>query len=95
MEYLSGGELTAFINSRAPLDVCTTRFLAAEILSGIEFLHSRGIIHRDLKPGNILLDGDGHAKIADFGLAAMNVFGSQKIRGFHGTRHYMAPEVTM
>ncbi|XP_077133706.1 protein kinase C delta type-like [Ranitomeya variabilis] len=93
MEYLSGGDLTAFINSRGPLDVCTTRFLAAEILSGIEFLHSLGIIHRDLKPDNILLDGDGHAKIADFGLAAMNVFGSQKIRGFQGTPGYMAPEM--
>ncbi|CAJ0948085.1 unnamed protein product [Ranitomeya imitator] len=93
MEYLTGGELTAFIRSRAPLDVCTTRFLAAEILSGIEFLHSRGIIHRDLKPDNILLDGDGHAKIADFGLAAMNVFGSQKISEFHGTPGYMAPEM--
>ncbi|XP_077134873.1 protein kinase C delta type-like [Ranitomeya variabilis] len=93
MEYLSGGTLTAFINSRGPLDVCTTRFLAAEILSGIEFLHSRGIIHRDLKPDNILLDGDGHAKIADFGLAAMNVFGSQKISEFCGTAGYMAPEM--
>ncbi|XP_077152828.1 protein kinase C theta type-like isoform X2 [Ranitomeya variabilis] len=93
MEYLTGGELTAFINSRAPLDVCTTRFLAAEILSGIQFLHSRGIIHRDLKPDNILLDGDGHAKIADFGLAAINVFGSQKISEFYGTPGYMAPEM--
>ncbi|XP_077133712.1 protein kinase C delta type-like [Ranitomeya variabilis] len=93
MEYLSGGTLTAFIKSRGPLDVCTTRFLAAEILSGIEFLHSRGIIHRDLKPDNILLDGDGHAKIADFGLAAMNVFGSQKISEFCGTPRYMAPEM--
>ncbi|CAJ0959950.1 unnamed protein product [Ranitomeya imitator] len=103
MEYLSGGDLITFIKSRAPLDVCTTRFLAAEILSGIEFLHSRGIIHRnktiflsflrDLKPDNILLDGDGHAKIADFGLAAMNVFGSQKISEFYGTPGYMAPEM--
>ncbi|XP_073434361.1 protein kinase C theta type-like [Dendrobates tinctorius] len=93
MEYLSGGDLAAFIRSRAPLDVCTIRFLAAEILSGIEFLHSRGIIHRDLKPENILLDGDGHAKIADFGLAAMNVFGSQKIRHACGTPRYMAPEI--
>ncbi|XP_077134868.1 protein kinase C delta type-like [Ranitomeya variabilis] len=93
MEYLSGGDLTAFINSRGALDVCTTRFLAAEILSGIEFLHSRGIIHRDLKPDNILLDGDGHAKIADFGLAAMNVFGSQKISEFCGTPGYLAPEI--
>ncbi|XP_077117058.1 protein kinase C delta type-like [Ranitomeya variabilis] len=93
MEYLSGGTLTAFIKSRGPLDVCTTRFLAAEILSGIEFLHSRGIIHRDLKLSNILLDSDGHAKIADFGLAAMNVFGSQKISEFYGTPGYMAPEM--
>ncbi|XP_077133609.1 protein kinase C theta type-like [Ranitomeya variabilis] len=93
MEYLSGGTLTAFIKFRAPLNVCTTRFLAAEILSGIQFLHSRGIIHRDLKPDNILLDGDGHAKIADFGLAAMNVFGSQKISEFYGTPGYMAPEM--
>ncbi|XP_077134860.1 protein kinase C delta type-like [Ranitomeya variabilis] len=93
MEYLSGGTLTAFIKSRAPLDVSTTRFLAAEILSGIQFLHSRGIIHRDLKPDNILLDGDGHAKIADFGLAAMNVFGSRTIRGFQGTPGYLAPEM--
>ncbi|XP_077133711.1 uncharacterized protein LOC143788168 [Ranitomeya variabilis] len=93
MEYLTGGDLTAFIKSRGPLDVCTTRFLAAEILSGIQFLHSRGIIHRDLKPDNILLDGDGHAKIADFGLAAMNVFGSQKISEFCGTPGYMAPEM--
>ena len=40
-----------------------------EILTGLEFLHGRGIVHRDLKPSNVLIDVDGHMKLADFGLS--------------------------
>ena len=37
-----------------------------EILTGLEFLHTRGIVHRDLKPSNVLVDVEGHMKLADF-----------------------------
>ncbi|KOB64542.1 Protein kinase C, partial [Operophtera brumata] len=52
MEYVNGGDLI---------------FYAAEIAIGLFFLHSRGIVYRDLKLDNVLLDQDGHIKIADFG----------------------------
>ncbi|XP_031758600.1 protein kinase C delta type-like [Xenopus tropicalis] len=69
------------------------RILAAEIVCGLNFLHSRGIIHRDLKPENILIDSTGHIKIADFGLAVENVFGDETTTGWAGTYDYMAPEI--
>jgi serine/threonine protein kinase len=47
----------------------TVRFFVAEIVVGLEFLHSNNIIHRDLKPENILVDSDFHIKICDFGEA--------------------------
>ncbi|CAI9545004.1 unnamed protein product, partial [Staurois parvus] len=58
--------------------------VTAEILCGLQHLHSLQIVHRDLKPENILLDNAGHVKIADFGLSAMFVTEkkqSQKLRG--------------
>ncbi|XP_071970317.1 protein kinase C delta type-like [Engystomops pustulosus] len=95
MEYISGGDLRDIILEHSPFPIPVTRFFAAEITCGLQFLHSRGIIHRDIKPDNILMDSAGHLKIADFGLAVMNVFGDQKISGFAGTLQYMAPEILL
>ncbi|XP_075684213.1 protein kinase C delta type-like [Rhinoderma darwinii] len=95
MEYITGGELRDFISRRAPCDIATTRFISAEIICGLQYLHSRGVIHRDLKPENILMDSAGHVKIADFGLAAINIFGSKKMTEHAGTIGYMAPEVLL
>ncbi|PIO39400.1 hypothetical protein AB205_0116480, partial [Aquarana catesbeiana] len=93
MEYMKGGDLFNLIKSSAPLSTAAIRFIAAELLCGLQYLHRNGIVHRDLKPQNILLDSSGHGKIADFGLSKLNVFGDQKIYTGAGTPGYVAPEV--
>ncbi|XP_040294511.1 protein kinase C delta type-like [Bufo bufo] len=95
MEFLSGGDLGDLIHAKAPFTIPVTRFFAAEIICGLQFLHNRGIIHRDIKPENILMDSAGHLKIADFGLAVMNIFGERKISQYAGTLSYMAPEILL
>ncbi|XP_063313119.1 protein kinase C delta type-like [Pelobates fuscus] len=63
------------------------------MVCGIQYLHMNGIIHRDLKPRNILLDGNGHLKIADFGLAVENMFAGKTCKEYAGTAGYIAPEM--
>lgn len=63
----------------------------AELILALEHLHSKNILYRDMKPENILLDGDGHIKLADFGLSKDNV--ADKTKSFCGSPAYLAPEV--
>jgi serine/threonine protein kinase len=71
--------------------------IVPQICAALQYAHDQGVIHRDIKPENILLDKNGHVKIADFGLAKLlgpkatdsALTGSQQIMG---TPHYMAPE---
>ncbi|XP_040214425.1 protein kinase C theta type-like [Rana temporaria] len=93
MEYVRGGELYDQIKSSAPLPMDAIRFIAAELLCALKYLHGRGIIHRDLKPDNILFDSSGHVKIIDFGLSKVVVVGSKKVHSNVGTPCYIAPEV--
>uniref|UniRef100_A0A803JJC4 Protein kinase domain-containing protein n=1 Tax=Xenopus tropicalis TaxID=8364 RepID=A0A803JJC4_XENTR len=93
MEYAGGGSLSNLLGIKHHLKKRHVIFYSAELICGVQHLHSLGIIHRDLKPDNILLTSDGHMKIADFGIAAEGVFGHKTIRGKTGTCWYMAPEL--
>lgn len=69
LSYAKNGELLPYINKVGSFDIECTKFYAAEILLGLEYLHNLGIIHRDLKPENILLNEKMHILITDFGSA--------------------------
>ena len=65
-----------------------------EVLSGIEFLHSRKILHRDLKPSNVLVDLEGHMRLADFGISRfLNEEETTVLTHAKGTRDWMPTEV--
>jgi predicted ATPase len=84
MEYVRGADLsvaTAGLGWQAILD------LVVQVCRALGYVHSRGVVHHDLKPGNVLVSGDGHVKVLDFGLVGA-VAGQM-----YGTPAYLAPEL--
>ncbi len=93
-EYVEGENLKRMIERRGPAPVANALELAIQIARGLAFAHQQGLIHRDVKPQNVLLNGDGRAKVTDFGIArSMNVqHGMTQTGTVLGTSDYIAPE---
>lgn len=94
MEYLRGGELFSKI-ARGRLKEDAARSYFQQLISAVDFCHSRGVYHRDLKPENLLLDEEGNLKVTDFGLSAFSDHLRQDglLHTTCGTPAYVAPEV--
>jgi serine/threonine-protein kinase len=91
MEFIKGEELSSLMRRIGRLPQDKALQLARQICAGLAAAHDVGFLHRDLKPANIMIDGDGNARILDFGLGGLTgEFGHDEIRA--GTPAYMSPE---
>jgi serine/threonine-protein kinase len=93
MEYIAGQSLDRMLSEepkKLPLDKALR--LTRELAEALDHAHGQGVIHRDMKPANVLVTPEGHAKIADFGIAKINL-ANVTLRGqVLGTPAYMSPE---
>lgn len=88
MEYLEGGSLAELLREGAVAPREALR-LFEQVVEGLAYLHGKAIIHCDLKPANVLLDGRGEARLADFGQARL----TSEAGPAGGTLYYLAPEL--
>jgi eukaryotic-like serine/threonine-protein kinase len=92
-EYVDGENLKERVVREGRLDVREALEIALAIARGLAFAHDHGLVHRDVKPQNVLLNGDGRAKVTDFGIArTVDVEGMTSTGVVLGTSNYIAPE---
>ena len=93
MEYLDGGSLEKRIAGRKPCPPGQVLAWLDDAAAALDAAHAAGVVHRDVKPGNLLLDGEGHVKVADFGVASAAGLDSLTQTGtILGTAGYLSPE---
>jgi serine/threonine-protein kinase len=92
-EYVDGMNLKELLDEEGPLPVHDAIELGLQVARGLSFAHEQGLVHRDVKPQNVLIDGDGRAKVTDFGIArSLDVDGMTITGTVMGTSNYIAPE---
>ncbi|MBI4161898.1 MAG: serine/threonine protein kinase [Acidobacteria bacterium] len=92
MEHVEGATLRDRIQAEAPLPEGEVRRIGAQLAEALDFAHAGGVIHRDIKPANILLNGNGDAKIMDFGIARLGDSDVTREDQAIGSPAYMSPE---
>ena len=94
--FVQRGSLAQLLRQGEPLDYQVALNVALQVADALAYAHERGVIHRDLKPANVLVDGEGHAYVADFGMVR-DLYGDSTVGGQQaqavGTGPYMSPGV--
>eukprot|EP00461_Guttulinopsis_vulgaris_P000324 UN00324 len=90
MDLMLGGDLKFHLINCGKFSERRARFYAAQVLLGLEHVHSKSVIYRDMKLENVLLDQSGHCRLSDLGLAVVT---NVKIKGYAGTPGYTSPEM--
>lgn len=94
MDFINGGELFHHLSREKRFSEERAKFYAAQIVSGMSYLHANGIIYRDLKPENLLLSAQGNIIMTDFGLSKEGLEAKDaRTATFCGTPEYLAPEI--
>jgi serine/threonine-protein kinase len=91
MEYVDGEDLATLLKRIGRLPPAKALEVARQLCAGLAAAHDKGVLHRDLKPSNVMIDGQGHARITDFGLAVRPEDELAEGR-IIGTPAYMSPE---
>ena len=92
MDICTGGELFFHLLQQRRFSEKLSKFYAMEILLGFKALHDKDIVYRDIKPENILVDMEGHIRIADFGLSKV-IPPNERSYSFCGSPEFLAPEM--
>ncbi|CDF35547.1 unnamed protein product [Chondrus crispus] len=94
-DFYDGGDVFSLLQSNGSrLSEPYAKRIIAEIILALSWLHERNIVYRDLKPENVVLDGDGHVRLADFGLAKVLKSDHDYLtQTICGTTAYAAPEM--
>ena len=93
MELVDGKTLKELVTERGPLPPEVAVGLTEQVLRALGYAHRRGIVHRDVKPQNVIIDRDGQAKVADFGIARAGDTSEMTQAGaIVGTMQYLSPE---
>ena len=93
LDLLTGGDLRYHIAKIKTFTEPQTKFIIANLILSLEYIHSQKIIHRDIKPENLVLDSKGYVRLTDFGVAKINEADNSSETS--GTPGYMAPEVIL
>jgi len=93
MEYINGGTLEGHLEQNGVLSQDESIKISLQVLSALQFMHSKGVVHRDIKPSNIMFTDAGVVKVTDFGIAkVMNEATKHTKTGMLGSVAYVSPE---
>jgi serine/threonine-protein kinase len=92
MEFISGPTLKQLVREAGPLEPGRAIDLTIQVLRALRYAHKHGIVHRDIKPQNVILDEEGAAKVADFGIAHAGASELTETGSIVGTAQYLSPE---